>query len=212
MEKLIFSESAHIYRTKLNMSEYKSELLDICNKIVESQPNVKTDGFGYIMTSNNINFVGEVDIKNKLDEVIQQGINGCIEIYESENGEYNIVETDGWVNIVRTKDPVQDNFKEGKEKYHVHTEINKLSNTFEPTYTYVYYLQMPDNLSSDDGVLWFKDKEGVEYSILPEEDDLIIMPADIPHAPNGAVNSTKDRIVFAGNVGLKLIKKQKSLI
>lgn len=212
MEKLIFSESAHIYRTKLNMSEYKSELLDICNKIVESQPNVKTDGFGYIMTSNNINFVGEVDIKNKLDEVIQQGINSCIEIYESENGEYNIVETDGWVNIVRTKDPVQDNFKEGKEKYHVHTEINKLSNTFEPTYTYVYYLQMPDNLSGDDGVLWFKDKEGVEYSILPEEDDLIIMPADIPHAPNGAVNSTKDRIVFAGNVGLKLIKKQKSLI
>ena len=45
-----------------------------------------------------------------------------------------------------------------------------------------------------------------------EEDDLIIMNGDIPHAPNKADDSTKDRIVFAGNVGFNYIKNQKSLI
>lgn len=212
MEKLIFSDSAHIYRTKLNMSEFKSELLEICNKIVENQPNVRTDGFGYNHTSGNINFMGEVEIKNTLDEVIQKGIDNCINIFKNENGEYNLVETDGWVNVVRAKDPVQVNFKEGGEKYHIHTEINKLTNSFPPTYTYVYYIQMPNNLKDDDGVLYFKDKNDVEYSILPEEDDLIIMPAEIPHSPNKSLNSTKDRIVFAGNVGFRFVKKQKSLI
>lgn len=212
MEKIVFSESAHIYRTKLNMTEHKSELLDLCNEIIKNQPNVRTDGFGYNRTSGNIDFSGQVEIKNRLDDVVQKGINSCIEIYNGEIGEHNLVETDGWVNIVRAKDPVQENFKEGKEKYHIHTEINKKFNSFEPTYTYVYYIQMPNNLQDDDAVLFFQDKDGVEFSILPEEDDLIIMPADTPHAPNKSDNSTIDRIVFAGNVGIRFVKKQKSLI
>jgi len=71
---------------------------------------------------------------------------------------------------------------------------------------------MPNNLSDEDAVLYFKSKNGKEYSILPTEDDLIIMEADVPHAPNNAPNSTIDRIVFAGNVGLSYVKKEKSLI
>lgn len=212
MEKLIFSETVHIYKTKLNMLEHKAELLDLCNEIVKNLPGVKTDGFGYTTVTRDINFNGKVEIKNKIDEVIQKGIKSCIEIYEKEIGEQNFIETDGWVNIVRSKDPVQENFKEGNDKYHSHTEINKKNGSFEPTYTYVYYVQMPNNLTGDDAVLFFKDKNDNEFSILPEEDDLIIMKADVLHAPNKSENSTIDRIVFAGNVGIKFIKKQKSLI
>jgi hypothetical protein len=212
MEKIVFSDTVHVYRTKLNMSEFKSELLEICDEVVKKQPKVITDGFGYNMITRDIDFVGDVVLKNKLDEVIQRGISSCIEIYNSEVGEHNLIETDGWVNIVRAKDPVQGNFKEGKEKYHTHSEINKKQNTFEPTYTYVYYIQMPNNLKNDDGVLYFKDKNDVEFSILPEEDDLIIMCSDVPHAPNKANDSTLDRIVFAGNVGIRFVKKNKSII
>jgi hypothetical protein len=212
MEKIVFSDTVHVYRTKLNMSEFKSELLEICDEVVKKQPKVITDGFGYNMITRDIDFVGDVVLKNKLDEVIQRGISSCIEIYNSEVGEHNLIETDGWVNIVRAKDPVQGNFKEGKEKYHIHSEINKKQNTFEPTYTYVYYIQMPNNLKNDDGVLYFKDKNDVEFSILPEEDDLIIMCSDVPHAPNKANDSTLDRIVFAGNVGIRFVKKNKSII
>lgn len=212
MEKLVFSDTAHIYKTKLNMSEYKDEILDLCNKLVSDLSFVKTDGYGYTMIKNDIDFLGNIKIKNRLDEIVQMGINHCIELYKETNVEYNTVDTDGWVNIVRAKDPVQLNFKEGTEKYHVHTEINKLNNSFVPIYTYVYYIQMPNNLKGEDGVLYFKDKNDIEHSILPEEDDLIIMSGDIPHAPNKADDSTKDRIVFAGNVGFKFVKKEKSLI
>jgi hypothetical protein len=83
---------------------------------------------------------------------------------------------------------------------------------FIPNYTYVYYIQMPDVMNGEDGVLYFEGENKKEYWIRPEEDDLIIMDAHMPHAPNDALNSTLDRIVMAGNVGFDFIKKEKSLI
>jgi hypothetical protein len=71
---------------------------------------------------------------------------------------------------------------------------------------------MPDIMNGDDGVLYFKNKKGVEYWVKPEEDELIIMMGDMPHLPNNAPNSTIDRIVLAGNVGLEFVKKTSSLI
>jgi hypothetical protein len=38
------------------------------------------------------------------------------------------------------------------------------------------------------------------------------MNGDLPHGPNWAVNSTKDRIVIAGNVGFEYVKQNHSLI
>jgi hypothetical protein len=38
------------------------------------------------------------------------------------------------------------------------------------------------------------------------------MESGVPHVPASSYKSTKDRIVFAGNVGFDLIKKEKSLI
>jgi hypothetical protein len=84
--------------------------------------------------------------------------------------------------------------------------------SFIPHYTYVYYIQMPNVMNGEDGVLYFRGKNKKEYWIRPEEDDLIIMEADMPHTPNNAPNSTIDRIVLAGNVGFDFIKKEKSLI
>ena len=71
---------------------------------------------------------------------------------------------------------------------------------------------MPDVMEGDDGILYFKSKNDITYWVKPEEDDLIIMEADMPHAPNSAPNSSVDRIVMAGNVGFEFIKKEKSLI
>jgi hypothetical protein len=114
--------------------------------------------------------------------------------------------------VVRSKNPVQENFHDENKKYHVHTDINKKMKSFTPHYTYVYYIQMPDVMNGEDGVLYFKSKDGKEYWVRPEEDDLIIMEGDTPHAPNNAPESTVDRIVMAGNVGFDLIKKEKSFI
>ena len=212
MEKLYFDDDTYIWKTKLNRINDKVLFLKEAYSVIESQPNVKTDGFGYKNEWNqNLDFIGEFKIETKLDEILQLGVNECIEIYNETTINYNKINTDAWVNVVRSKNPVQENFHNGK-KYHIHTEINKGNKQFIPKYTYVYYIQMPDVMNGEDGVLYFKGSNGNEYSVRPEEDDLIIMEAHIPHSPNNAPNSTLDRIVMAGNVGFDFIKKQKSLI
>jgi hypothetical protein len=212
MEKIYYDETTYIWKTKLNYIDNKPIFLKEAYSIIESQPNTKTDGFGYKKEWNqNLNFIGDIEVETKLDEIVQIGINKCKEIYNEKNVNYNKINTDSWVNVVRSKNPVQHNFY-NDNKYHIHTDINKTNNTFTPHYTYVYYIQMPDVMNGDDGVLYFLGENNKEYWIRPEEDDLIIMEAHIPHAPNKALNSTLDRIVMAGNVGFDFIKNQKSLI
>lgn len=217
MEKIFFDDDTFIWRSKLNLLSYRSELLKEAHVVIDSQPDIKTDGFGYKKEWNNdLNFIGKIDIKTKMDEVVQIAINHCKNLYYEKSVSYNKINTDAWVNVVRSKNPVQIQFRhkelKGVDKFHVHTEINRESNSFTPNYTYVYYIQMPDVMDGEDGVLYLKGKNGKEYWIRPEEDDLIIMEADMPHSPNNAPNSTIDRIVIAGNVGFELIKKEKSLI
>lgn len=213
IEKLKFGKNTIIYRKKLfDIIPHKDSILKKCYDVIASLPDVKTDGYGYIMETNEFEFDGKVEITNDLDKIVQMGIDTCKEIYTEIGNDYNSIQTDGWVNVVRAKNPIQMNFKENMSKYHTHTEINKINGDFSPTFTYVYYVQMPDNLEGEDGVLYFLDDENNEHYILPEEGDLIIMGGEIPHAPNHALKSSRDRIVFAGNVGLRFIKKTKSLI
>ena len=212
MEKIYFDETTYIWKTKLDLIDCKSLFLKEAHSLIESLPNVKSDGFGYKKEwKEHLNFIGDIKIETKLDEIVQVGINKCKEIYNEKNINYNKINTDAWVNVVRSKNPVQDNFHNDK-KYHIHTEINKGNKEFIPHYTYVYYIQMPDIMNGDDGVLYFLGENNKEYLIRPEEDDLIIMEAHIPHSPNNAPNSTLDRIVMAGNVGFDHIKNKKSLI
>jgi hypothetical protein len=217
IEKIYFDDTTFIWKCKLNLVRNKSKLLKESYELIKSMPENNTDGYGYTQVWNNdINFIGDVNIKNEIDKIMQNGINYCKELFNEYNTTYNKINTDVWVNIVRSKDPIQIHFKhndlKGIDKYHTHTEINKNNKKFYPHYTYVYYIQMPDIMEGEDGVLYFKGQNDNEYWIRPEEDDLIIMPGFMPHAPNNAPKSTVDRIVIAGNVGFEYIKKEKSVL
>lgn len=217
MQKIYFDNSTYIWKGKLNLNEYRSQILNEAYEVIESQKEVvKSDGFGYKDEWKNIDFVGNFEIKNKLDLVCQLGVDKCKQIWNEEsNTPFNKINTDAWVNVVRSKNPVQIQFKhediKGVDKFHTHTEINRKNKQFYPNYTYVYYIQMPDVMEGDDGILLFRSKENKEYFIKPEEDDLIIMPGYMPHAPNNAPKANLDRVVMAGNVGFEYIKKQISL-
>ena len=153
MKKVYFDDNTFIWKGKLNLISDKLNLLTEANSVMESQPDVKTDGFGYKKEwTNNIDFNGNLIIENKLDKVCQCGIDVCKSIYEEQfNTEFNKVNTDVWVNIVRSNNPVQIQFKhdemKGVDKYHTHTEINKKNKSFFPHYTYVYYLLLPVHLA-----------------------------------------------------------------
>jgi hypothetical protein len=209
MEKIYFDDTTFIWKKKLNLAKYKSPLLKEANDIIKSQPMSKQDGFSIINWVDGVNLLGELNIVNKVDEISQIGINECKKLHKDP---FNKVNVETWINRVRHKNPVQKEYWKNVDRYHTHTDINEKLKVFHPDFTFVYYIQMPDVMHGDDGVLYFKGKSDKEYWIKPEEDDLIIMQGDVPHSPNSAPNSTVDRIVLAGNVGLEFVKKSLSLI
>jgi tryptophan halogenase len=217
MQKIYFDDDTFIWKTKLGLHNSKDEILSnaqfIIDKVNQKYNNTesKIDCFGFEVQRTEEKGLGSIHVANKLLEAVQSGINECINLYDETTTPYNKVNIGMWVNVVRAKDPVQPEYKQkkltGENGYHTHTELAKINNQFEPAYTYVYYIQMPDVMDGDDGVLYFKSKTGKEYYIKPEEDDLIIMPGEMPHYPNYALNSTKDRIVVAGDVGFENAEK-----
>lgn len=217
MEKLYFDSETFIWKGKLNLSSDKDILLSESKELINSNPNNTTGAYSYkLIWNENLNFVGDVVVNNTLDKILQIGISKCKELADGDGIQYNKINTDSWLNVVLSKNPVQINFKHNEisvvDKYHTHTEINAMAGAFTPLYTFVYYIQMPDVMDGEDGVLYFLNKEGKEYWIRPEEDDLIIMSADIPHSPNNAPNSDVNRIVLAGNVGFDFVKKIKTIL
>lgn len=213
MEKIILDDKTIFWKKKLKFIQNKNKLISLIKKNIEHKKN-DTDAFNIITISEDINFNGNLNVKNEMIDLIDKCLKECKEIYSEEiKKDFNIVEIGSWINIVRSVNPKQ--FKHypmvGLEKYHNHVDINKKKGYFLPHLTFVYYIQMPNVLKEDDGVLYILGDNQVEHKFLPEEDDLIVMPADLPHAPNNAPLSNIDRIVIAGNVGFQYIKKDKTL-
>jgi len=214
MEKIYFDETTFIWKTKANLIEFKNDMTIKCLEIAET--NVDKALFDNYRYTDDIGLNSfkprELAIQkpiHKLDNVINLSVNNSIEVYEEK---FNRIAVESWVNIVRAKKPKQKETREDTMKMHIHTDISYEIKTFVPTYTFVYYVQMPNNLANLDGVLLIEGENKKIYNILPEEDDLIIFDARLPHTPKAAFNSTKDRIVLAGNVGFENVKEIKSLL
>ena len=214
MKKTIYDNESYLYVDFFDTSQFKNEILKECGEVIKNNPNVEFDNYEYFHKYKDLTFLGEVDVKSKLDEILDFGIKKCVEIYNIEfNLPFNRMDIDCWINVIQAKNPVQfQGILSETKRYHIHTELEKKRGIFTPHFTWVYYIQMPNNLEEDDGMLFLMGKNGKEFSILPEEGNFIIMPSTLPHAPQWALKSTKDRIVLAGNVGFEFIKNKKSLL
>lgn len=210
MEKICYDGSTYIWKTKLGLTNNKSKILSEANYVIN---NVKgaLDAYTYIYEDV---YDSDFDLLNAkteklLHKICNIGATFCKEIYTKN---HNKITIGAWINVVRSKNPLQIYFREeGRDKYHVHTEINAMYDMYEPKFTFVYYIQMPNIMNNDDGVLYILGENNKEYWIRPEEDDLIIMPGELPHSPNNAPSADIDRIVLAGNIGFDYIKKTKTL-
>jgi cupin superfamily acireductone dioxygenase involved in methionine salvage len=226
MEKIYFDKDTYIWKTKLNLKNLKIELLKECHKHISLNKHIaKNDAFSYFVKFlDNIpspkptkwlcSKTEKIEKINNMDIVVQFLIDKCNQIYKSENKNWNVINFQSWINVIRSENPVQECFQPDQLKnivYHTHSDMNENIKDFIPNYTYVYYIQMPDIMNGNDGVLYLKSKNGKDYWIRPEEDELIIMPANMPHSPTNAPNSTLDRIVLAGNIGFEMVKTKKSL-
>jgi hypothetical protein len=214
MEKICYDALTHIWRTKLKLSDYKKELLREAFEVIADKSGV-VDTYAYInreVLDGTIDLLG-LETQSIFQKICNIGTSLCKELYSQKGGVYTDILLSSWVNVVRGKNPRQPAYtKGGNERYHKHTDINEKLGMFKPEYTFVYYIQMPDVMDNDDGVLYFLGENNVEYQIRPEEDNLIIMEGNVPHFPNNAPNATLDRYVLAGNIGFDYIKKKKTLL
>jgi len=84
--------------------------------------------------------------------------------------------------------------------WHKHEHV-AMVNGINPHWTYVYYVEMPENLEGTDGRLYFRQDHDIEkeYWILPREGTFLVFPSLLEHKPETAQKSAKKRIVMAGN-------------
>jgi hypothetical protein len=214
IEEIKFSDSLTIWKSRYQFKDKEKCLLECnlhINKYLESFDHKVTDGYTYFILNEYKNlFYEKFILKNELDDIVLSGINTIIDLFQKTyNKDYNKIYTDNWINVVKIN-PIQKIWNNKSElQFHQHSELNRNSNRMEPDFTYVTYIQMPNNLSDNHGVLYMRDLEGKIFHYLPEEGDIIIMKGEIEHVPNHAPQSTIDRIVMAGNVTLvneKIIK------
>ncbi len=212
MEKIEFEDGVYIHKTNIISEDLRNSILKDTQLFLKNTPPSKSDAYAYTGGITGFDFENEFKVHNSMYEILKLSILECIDLIKNDKQNYNRIDYDAWVNVVRAVTPKQPAFRRnGTIDLHNHVEIQKIVESFHPTYTFVYYIQMPDNLSGNDGSLIIGGKND-RYHFLPEVGDLIVMNGDLPHGPNWAVNSTKDRIVIAGNVGFQNVKSKSSLI
>jgi len=213
MEKIEFEEGLVIHQTNIKSPDFQDKILKESKSLLKIAPPSQHDNYPYSADSwNSLDFESKYIISNNIDRIIKICILGCLKLIELDDISFNKINLHSWINVVKATKPKQTTFnKDGSVVLHNHIDIQNNIGSFYPNYTFVYYTQMPDNLSDNDGklIIGGKDKQ---YYYLPEIGDIVIMGGGIPHSPNHALKSTKDRIVIAGNVGVEYVKHKPSLI
>lgn len=202
MKSILLNGEIILYKTTYFSKTKQKELIKILEQEIEKQPHVINEAFSISLKTDGVG------------DIIDFGVEQCTELFKNNNGlTYNERWADIWINRIKNETTYQKvTTSTENAAYHIHTELSNNLKKFKPNYTFVYYVQMPDNLTGNEGALLIKNSKGDIYTYHPKEFDFIIMDAAIPHSPLGAPNSTKDRLVIAGNIGFLNTKIEKSLI
>lgn len=96
--------------------------------------------------------------------------------------------------------------------FHTHEFFSPTDNHIVTTWTITYYLEVPDNCQGDEGKLLFSTsgEDSNSLKLFPKKNTIYIFNGTLSHRPEIAPNSTKSRVVLAGNVAIPL--KDKVLI
>lgn len=177
---------------KLNetSSIYVNQLVNYNSDILKNELR-KNFEFNYGSENSELMLSGEQSLllieSNEINKIKNQCINTIKSIIKQSD---NIVYyTKNWIYV--------NNSKTKEAFYHEHSQ-NKDVSILKNEWVYTFYVQMPNNLSGDEGYLLFKTNDGAINKILPKEGEVVIFPADLLHKPELSPNTTKERIVFSG--------------
>jgi hypothetical protein len=187
IEQIQLNKDTKIYKMKYDFVYNKKVLLDRAYQSIKLNKTHPTD-------RNNFFYVGFKCLEfEHLNNLI---IKGCEEISDIKSKEWAI---QNWIYKM--------NNSTNNEIYHTHIDLIEGDNRIQTDWTFCLYVQIPKNISGDDGKISFKTNDGIEHMFLPEEGDIFIFPADLLHTPKLIKNCEVDRIVYAGNISLTPLKK-----
>lgn len=167
----------------------KEKIIDSVSKLISEMPHIKSDGYIFNKPIDEFN-----DIYHFCSE-------RCKELANKNSITFDNFILHKWVSVLRSKpvQPMELDVENKEPTYHNHKVMAEKSGKMLPLYSFVYYLQMPDNLSGIDGHILFKNKNGNVLKYLPKENEVLLINSDLSHAPIHAKNSIKNRIVLAGD-------------
>ena len=206
--EIIKFKNHKIYKVKvdeLNNDELLNEIKKVNTYIIGENEITNTKGTGpgiQIQTA-----VIENEIIQKSRKLF---LNYCDDLFNHLNPERKKLATIriDWIFISKPKNE--------ESNYHNHTKFTGASSfdNMNAEYTYTYYVQMPNNLEGNDGVLYFKEnlEDVEEFTILPEQGYLYFFDAKLWHRPEISKSSKLDRIVMASNFGWLLERDKTQLI
>jgi hypothetical protein len=207
IDKIEIDKDVFVYRIKKTLIHSKDEIL---NKIEKNSTyanikQLKEDG------SYNVGIQSPFIIRcNELNEIENTANEIAKEIYG-----YDSFINNTWSFMLESdyKFPLKNEDENG---WHDHLKVFALNNKlYKSNVTFIYYLQLPNNLKNDDGMLSFRINNGKIIRIMPEEGEYVVFSSDVMHRAELSPNSTIPRIVIAGNIhfvkNIK-IKKEISLI
>jgi hypothetical protein len=180
----------------------KDEILESVNSMISKMTHVKSDGYMFSAP------------KKEFEDIYKFCSEVCKSICDENSIEAKRFTLHKWISVLRSNpvQPMELDPENNEPTYHNHKDIALRSGNTVPTYSFVFYLQMPNNLSGIDGHILLKDYEGNVLKYLPVENEVLIFKSDIPHAPIHAKNSTHNRIVLAGDFRIDNSKNIKTLI
>ena len=148
-----------------------------------------------------IQMTSDLMIGDETTIIKKQGYETCKAIYEILNPKktvYSALQT-AWFFISTPSNPIT--------QYHDHVIFSPREIGIQTHYTWIYYIQVPDNCTGEEGHIFFKpphlkysNNDEEAFSFFPEQGYLYMWDSEIPHRPELSPNSTIDRVIIAGNV------------
>jgi hypothetical protein len=188
-KKIILDNEVIAYSYEFIPKYSKEDIINSISDLTSTMPHIKTDG--YIFNQ----------LKEEFKDVYGFCSDVCVKLSRENLIHYDNFKLHKWISILRSNpvQPMELDVENKEPTYHNHKEIAERSGNTPPTYSFVYYVQMPDNLSGIDGNILFKNKHNSVLKYLPKQNEVLVFKSSLPHAPIHAKDSTKNRIVLAGD-------------
>jgi hypothetical protein len=149
-----------------------------------------------------IQMSSDLMIGDQLTITRKKSFDASLDIYKQEYPRETIYSSlvATWIYISTASNPIS--------AYHDHVIFSKKDIGLPTSYTWIYYIQTPDNCVGDEGKIFFKEAhdhttdDSNAFKFFPEEGCLYMWDSLLPHRPELSPNSTFDRVIIAGNVCL----------